>query len=104
MVAPSHESIKRCPEEVRTEKTEEGDVDSGIPSGCSGDSVTPQRDVRAPRSEAGERAGSSFSRWVSIDHCLPGSAPLLAWARRGIVPIRHRRAPGGGAIPTVLRI
>jgi len=37
VVAHSHESIKRCPEEVRTEKTEEGDVDGGIPLDCSGD-------------------------------------------------------------------
>jgi hypothetical protein len=37
MVAHRHESIKRSPEAVRTEKTEEGDVDSGIPSDCSGD-------------------------------------------------------------------
>ena len=104
MVVPSHESTKRCPEEVRTEKTEEGDVDSGIPSGCSGDFVTPQRDARTPRDQAGERVGSSFSRWVSVDHCLPGSASLLARARSGIVPLRHTRTPGGGAIRTVFRI
>ena len=53
MVAPSHERLKRCPEEVRTEKTEEGDVASDIPLGCSGDSVTPQRDARTPLAAGG---------------------------------------------------